>query len=178
MQITALELAGVYRIAPQIYTDNRGYFFENYRIDAFEKLGITTPFCQENISRSHRGVVRGLHCQRSPHPQAKLVSVVSGKIFDVAVDVRPNSPTFGKWLGEWLDDETHAQLYIPTGFLHGFYVASEMATVKYSCSEFYYPEAEHSCRWDDPDIGIEWPLDSPPIVSIKDQQAPFLKAWN
>ncbi|ODT67387.1 dTDP-4-dehydrorhamnose 3,5-epimerase [bacterium SCN 62-11] len=147
---------------PRIFPDARGYFYECHRLSDTRTL----PLVQSNLCRSRRGVLRGLHLQKV-QPQAKLVSVVRGAIFDVAVDVRPQSPTFGQWRGFRLDDENHHQLYIPIGFAHGYCVLSEEADILYQCSDYYHPGSEVSILWNDSDIGIEWPV-SDPILSQKE----------
>lgn len=156
-------------ITPTFFRDDRGFFFESHRMDT----GLP-PFVQDNHSYSKKGVVRGMHFQLNPD-QAKLVRVAVGKIYDVVVDVRPNSPTFGQWEGFFLDDETHQQLLIPGGFAHGFQVVSEEAHVLYKVSCYYNPEKEQAFRFDDPEVGIEWPL-SIGMISKRDQKAPFLNA--
>lgn len=164
-----MHLQGVFCITPTIYGDERGYFVETYQKREFQDAGIDTVFVQDNQSKSRKGVLRGLHFQRE-YPQAKLVRVISGTVYDVAVDIRADSATFGKWIGMTLSAENHIQLYLPRGFAHGFLVLSETAEFIYKCDEFYHPESEGGIYWNDPEIGIDWPLDgTAPILSAKDQ---------
>ena len=156
MRVTATELPGVLLIVPRVFEDARGAFFESFHADRYEAAGIAGPFVQDNVSRSRRGVLRGLHFQH-PHGQRKLVSVIAGEVFDVAVDVRAGSPTFGRWTGHVLSAQNGRQLFIPDGFAHGFLTLSEEAVFAYKCSEYWRPEAERVLRWNDPRIGIEWP---------------------
>lgn len=174
MKVTATDLPGVLVLEPQVFEDDRGWFAETYRADRYAAVGIRDCFVQDNHSQSRRGVLRGLHGQRR-RPQAKLVRVVAGEIFDVAVDVRLGSPTFGRWVGILLSSANRRQCYVPVGFLHGFCVLSETAEVEYKCSEVYLPEDEIGVRWDDPALGIAWPVRSP-ILSPKDAALPFLDA--
>jgi dTDP-4-dehydrorhamnose 3,5-epimerase len=161
-------LEGVCLIRPRVFTDHRGFFMESYSERAFADLGITCRFVQDNHSRSRRGVLRGLHYQIR-HSQAKLVRVTLGRVFDVAVDIRRGSPSFGRWVGAELSDDNRLMLFAPAGFAHGFLVLSEDAEFQYKCSDFYTPEAERGVAWDDPEIGIEWPIqDLQPILSDKD----------
>ena len=164
---------GVYLIEPKRYGDERGYFAETYRESDFRSAGLDYRFVQDNQSRSKKGVLRGLHFQRM-HPQAKLVRVIEGEVFDVAVDLRRNSTTRGKWVGAVLTAEKGNQLMIPRGFAHGFLVLSDYATFCYKCDEIYHPEDEGGILWNDPGIGIEWPLDGEPILSEKDRLHPTL----
>jgi len=163
-------------IEPQVFEDNRGFFLETYHAAKFAEAGIPHTFVQDNLSGSHKGVLRGLHYQIK-HVQGKLVRVMAGEIFDVAVDLRRSSPTFGKWLGTQLSAEAKTQLWVPPGFAHGFYVLSDWAEVIYKVSDFYSPEGERTLLWSDPEIGIEWPLlnDDAPILSEKDRQGKLLK---
>lgn len=156
MKTSATELPGVVIVEPLAFDDARGYFFEAFHSDRYATAGIAGPFVQDNVSSSCRGVLRGLHCQQ-PHMQSKLVSVLLGEVFDVAVDLRLGSPTFGKWTGHILSDANKRQLYVPAGFAHGFLTMSPRALVTYKCSDFYHVDAERTIRWDDQDIGIEWP---------------------
>lgn len=160
---------------PTIHGDNRGFFLETYRQDAFEKICGVVNFVQDNHSGSRQGTLRGLHYQLR-NAQGKLVRAVFGEIFDVAVDIRPSSPTFGKWVGSYLSSENKHQLWIPPGFAHGFYVLSDWAEIFYKTSDYYAPEWERSIRWDDPRIGIQWPLIDrvQPTLSKRDSLAPFL----
>lgn len=161
---------GVYIISPTVYGDARGYFMETYNEKEFHEAGITNVFVQDNQSRSKKGVLRGLHFQKT-YPQAKLVRAISGEVFDVAVDIRKDSDTFGKWVGTTLSAENKKQMFIPRGFAHGFLVLSETVEFTYKCDEFYHPEDEAGIRWDDPEIGIEWPTVGGEIVcSEKDEK--------
>lgn len=171
MQVTHLHLSGLKLIIPKIFCDDRGFFFESYSKDVYEQMGISTPFVQDNASFSKQRTIRALHYQSFPG-QAKLISCVQGKIWDVAVDIRPDSPTFGKWEGVELDDQTHKQLFIPIGFAHGYCVLSDTALVHYKVSSVYNPKTECSIRWNDPSFGIHWPVHDP-ILSLRDQQSPF-----
>ena len=171
------QLKDIIYIQPTIHGDDRGYFFESYHIDRFKHAGIHHSFVQVNQSFSQNGILRGLHFQKAPHEQAKLVKVVDGCIFDVAVDIRQTSPTFGQWTGYTLSANKHDMLFIPEGFAHGFYVVSPTATIMYHCSAVYAPSHEVSIRYDDPDIGIKWPYTSTPILSKKDQNGQFLRDY-
>ncbi|MCB1116429.1 MAG: dTDP-4-dehydrorhamnose 3,5-epimerase [Chlamydiia bacterium] len=171
MKIEDLSLQGVKLISPQVFRDGRGYFLESHQAVKYRALGIDDEFVQDNHSCSGKGVIRGMHFQSKPG-QAKLVRVASGQIYDVVVDIRPNSPTFGKWVGTVLDGENHHQLYIPVGFAHGFCVLSDEAHVLYKTSSVYNHETEKGFRFDDPEIGIKWPVKDP-IVSERDQQCPY-----
>jgi len=163
-------------IDPQVFSDDRGFFFESFSHRRFEELvDGHVNFVQDNHSRSVRGTLRGLHYQLPPAPQGKLVRVSRGAVFDVAVDIRRSSPTFGAWVGYELTEDNFQQLWIPSGFAHGFLALTDLADVQYKTTEYYAAELDRSLRWDDPDIGIEWPLgDVTPIVSPKDQAAPSL----
>lgn len=160
-------------VEPDVFEDKRGYFFEAYQMERYSKAGIPSEFVQDNISYSRKGVLRGLHYQVKM-PQGKLVWVVQGEIFDVVVDLRRSSPTFGKWWGMSLSANPPIQIYVPGGFAHGFCVISSEALVCYKCTDYYSPSNERGVRWDDPDLAIKWPVASP-IVSEKDQRLPFLK---
>jgi len=173
MKIVTTNLPDVLLIEPTVHGDTRGYFFEAFRADLYAAAGISGPFVQDNVSRSRRGVLRGLHFQQ-PYAQRKLVSVVEGEVFDVAVDVRLDSPTFGRSTGHVLSAESRRQLYIPEGFAHGFLTLSEQAVFVYKCSEYYRPEAEHLLRWDDPEIGIDWPTRDV-LLSARDASAQSLR---
>jgi dTDP-4-dehydrorhamnose 3,5-epimerase len=163
---------GLYEIIPRVFGDPRGYFFESYAERDFAQAGLSIRFVQDNQSRSVKGVLRGLHFQKQ-HPQGKLVRVLDGEVFDVAVDLRPHSRTYGQWQGIRLDGEKHNQFYIPPGFAHGFLVLSETAVFAYKCTDFYYPEDEGGIIWNDPVIGIAWPaLGMNYILSAKDQKLP------
>jgi dTDP-4-dehydrorhamnose 3,5-epimerase len=166
MQVLPTKLPEVLLIQPKVFGDSRGYFFETWRESLYREAGIRETFVQDNVSRSARGVVRGLHAQW-PYPQGKLVSVLEGEVYDVAVDIRRNSPTHGQWVGELLSAENHRQLYIPPGFAHGFFVRSETALFTYKCTDFYHPETELTVLWNDPDLGIPWGIESP-TLSPKD----------
>ena len=176
MQFVKTGLAGVITIVPKVFTDGRGFFMETWQARRFRDAGIDTEFVQDNFSHSSKGTLRGLHYQLE-QSQGKLVRVVSGEVFDVAVDLRKSSPGFGKWVGVILSAENKHQLWVPPGFGHGFLVLSEMAEFEYKCTDYYAPEFERSLRWDDPDIGIEWPLavGEQLLLSDKDAAAPLLK---
>ena len=164
----------LYIIEPEVFGDNRGYFMESYNKNTFLKLGLDYDFVQDNQSKSKKGVLRGLLFQKK-YPQAKLVRVIEGEVFDVAVDLRKNSPTFGKWFGVLLSEENKRMFMIPRGFAHGFVVLSESATFTYKCDEFYHPEDEGGINWNDKEIDIKWPIDFEPILSEKDKRHPCLK---
>ncbi len=174
MKIEATGLPGVQLITPDVFADERGWFLETWRAERYAEHGVGPVFVQANASRSTRGVLRGLHFQW-PEPQGKLVWVSQGRVFDVAVDIRPGSPDFGRWTAFELDDRRHQQLWIPEGFAHGFQVLSETATFHYLCTRPYRPDCDAAIAWDDPDIGIDWPL-APTGLSSKDAQAPRLSA--
>lgn len=169
------DIPGVQIVDVKCFGDARGYFMETYRAADFAAAGITDAFVQDNQSCSYRGVLRGLHFQRQ-HQQAKLVRAISGEIFDVAVDLRRGSATYGRWVGVVLSAENRRQLYIPRGFAHGFQVLSEQAVFAYKCGDVYHPEDEGGLRYDDADIGIVWPGQAAPILSEKDQNWPALRA--
>jgi len=168
------ELPGVLILEPRVFGDERGFFMETYQRNHYARHGIPRNLVQDNLSYSRRGVLRGLHLQW-PHPQEKLVQVLSGEVFDVSVDVSRGSPTFGRWVGVRLSGDNKRQLWIPAGFAHGLCVTGADALFTYKCSDFYHPEAELSVRWDDPDIGIDWPLDGKPELSAKDSEADLLR---
>lgn len=172
MNISMTPLKGVLIIQPRVFEDPRGCFMETYQQGRYAEAGINRAFVQDNLSRSVRGTLRGLHYQLN-HPQAKLVQVVRGAVFDVAVDIRRGSPAFGKWTGVELSDRNNRQLFIPEGFAHGFCVISETAYVIYKCTDFYNPDDEAGILWSDPDIGIDWQV-SGPLLSAKDSQYPRL----
>jgi dTDP-4-dehydrorhamnose 3,5-epimerase len=176
MKFERTEIADVLVFEPKVFGDARGFFMESYNQRLFEQaVGQRAVFVQDNHSRSARGVLRGLHFQRAPHAQGKLVRVASGAVFDVAVDVRPGSATYGRWVGEVLSAENHRQMWIPPGLAHGFLVLSDSADFLYKTTDYYAPQAEGSLRWDDPAIGIAWPdAGVPPILSPKDAVAPCL----
>lgn len=167
--VEATAIPGVQLIAPAVHGDARGYLFEAWRADRYAALGLPDRFVQDNVSRSSRGVLRGLHVQY-PYPQGKLVQVLDGEVFDVAVDVRVGSPAFGQWVGYHLSGENHRQLYIPPGVAHGFCTLSESVLLSYKCTEFYHPETEFTIAWNDPAIGVAWPL-TDPVLSMRDQAA-------
>lgn len=172
MRVIETRLPGVLILEPPVFRDERGHFTETWHRERYRAAGVSDDFVQDNLSFSRRGVLRGLHYQ-NPAPQAKLVSVLQGEVFDVAVDLRRGSSTFGQWYGVVLSGENLRQLWIPEGFAHGFLVTSESALFSYKCTNFYAPEHERSLRWDDPEIRIEWPMESP-VVSPKDARAPLL----
>lgn len=174
MKVIETKLPGVLIVEPRVFTDERGYFLESWNEERYCTLGVERPFVQDNMSFSRRGVLRGLHYQ-DPSPQGKLVSVAQGAVFDVAVDLRIGSPTFGHWVGVELSSDNHRQLWIPEGFAHGFQVTSNTAVFSYKCTDYYQPEAERSLRWDDPEVGIQWPEEQP-VLSDKDAQAPLLRS--
>jgi dTDP-4-dehydrorhamnose 3,5-epimerase len=169
-----LKIPQVILVEAKSFTDERGYFQENFQETSFSKNGIFTKFVQDNFSHSVKGVLRGLHYQKNPKSQAKLVSVLRGEIFDVAVDIRKNSPTYGKWVGELLSEENHRLLYVPEGFAHGFCVLSDEADVLYKVTNEYSPEHDSGIIWNDPDIKINWPVENP-IISKKDLELCLLK---
>jgi dTDP-4-dehydrorhamnose 3,5-epimerase len=172
MEYRPSAIADVWIILPKVHSDDRGFFLESYRRDALQAMGILSEFVQDNHSRSKQGVLRGLHYQIR-RPQGKLVRAAAGEIFDVAVDLRKSSPTFGRWVGETLSARNARQLWIPPGFAHGFYVLSEWADVVYKTTDYYCAEGDRTLRWDDPALGIRWPLldGRPPILSEKDRNA-------
>jgi dTDP-4-dehydrorhamnose 3,5-epimerase len=167
MNVLDTSLPGVLIIEPKVFGDDRGFFFESWNVRAFRAAGIDVGFVQDNHSRSARNVLRGLHYQIQ-HAQGKLVRVIAGEVFDVAVDLRRSSPTFGKWEGVTLSAENKRMLWIPPGFAHGFLVVSEFAEFLYKTTEYWAPEHERTIAWDDPDLGIAWPCRTPPVLSAKD----------
>ena len=170
MKATPTSIPSVLIIEPRVFGDTRGFFFESFNQRAFNQAtGLDVNFVQDNHSRSSKGVLRGLHYQIQ-QPQGKLVRVVRGSVFDVTVDLRKSSPTFGQWVGVELTEDNHCQLWIPPGFAHGFYVLSDSADFLYKTTDYYAPEFECSLIWNDPTIGIEWPLNTQPIISAKDAQ--------
>lgn len=177
LTITPTALPEVLIVEPKVFGDERGFFYESFNAKAFaEATGIHATFVQDNHSRSVRNVLRGLHYQIG-QPQGKLVRVVVGEVFDVAVDLRKSSPNFGKWVGASLSAENKRQLWVPEGFAHGFLVTSDIAEVLYKTTDYYAPECERSVRWDDAELGIQWPLDGAPILANKDRLAgPFAQA--
>jgi dTDP-4-dehydrorhamnose 3,5-epimerase len=180
MKIKSTPLKDCYIIEPTIYEDERGYFFEKFNEKQFEELtGMNGHFVQDNVSKSSYGVLRGLHLQKGEHAQAKLVSCLEGKVWDVAVDLREDSPTFGQWFGIELTDENKLQLYVPRGFGHGFSVLSDTAVFAYKCDNFYNKESEGSVKYNDPDLNIDWKIkEEDAVLSEKDQNAPGFKEKN
>lgn len=170
MKIIPTEIPGVLIIEPQVFGDARGWFLESWQLERYAAAGIPAGLVQDNQAYSRHGVLRGLHIQH-PHAQGKLVQVLRGEVFDVAVDVRPGSPWFGRWTGVLLSGDNHRQFWVPPGFAHGYYVTGEDALFSYKCSDFYHPEHELSIAWNDPAIGIAWPLQGEPILSAKDLAA-------
>lgn len=170
MKVTPTEIPDVLLIEPAVFGDHRGFFLETWSARAFAQAGLHMPFVQDNWSRSGRGTLRGLHYQVR-HPQGKLVRVTQGEVFDVAVDLRRSSPTFGRWVGAWLSGENKMAMYVPPGFAHGFYVVSESADFQYKCTDLYAPEWERTIAWDDAAVGVRWPLErgGAPILSEKDR---------
>lgn len=167
MKVTDTAIADVKLLEPVVFGDERGFFMETFRDEWFRAQVCDRTFVQENHSKSVKGVLRGLHYQ-SEQPQGKLVRVVSGAVFDVAVDLRQSSPTFGQWVGEVLSADNKRQLWVPEGFAHGFYVMTDTAGFVYKCTDYYHPQAEHSLLWNDETVGIVWPLDGEPSLSAKD----------
>lgn len=176
MKATRLAIPDVVLFEPKFFSDERGFFFESFNQQQFEEaIGQKVNFVQDNHSRSSKGVLRGLHYQIQK-PQGKLVRVVEGKVFDVAVDLRKSSPTFGQWVGELLSADNKHQLWVPEGFAHGFMVLSETADLLYKTTDYYYPEHERCIRWDDTSLAIQWPSDKPRILSAKDRSGkPFIE---
>ncbi len=172
MLVTETDLPGVLVIEPKIFGDERGFFMETFQAERYAEADIPAHFVQDNLSFSRYGILRGLHFQ-DPHPQGKLAYVLQGSVFDVIVDVRTDSPTFGQWLGMELNADSKQQIWVPPGFAHGFCVTSESALFAYKCTDYYYPDYEMTIRWDDPDIGIEWPVQAP-TLSAKDAAASSL----
>ncbi len=173
MKVVETAMRGCVVIEPMVFGDERGFFFEAWNAERFRALGLPEKFVQSNVSASSKGVLRGLHYQW-PRPQGKLVSVLEGEVYDVAVDIRRGSPTFGRWEAVILSAENKRQFWIPEGFAHGFAVLSERALFSYLCTDVYVKEADASIRWNDADIGVDWPI-SEPTLSGKDEAAPFLK---
>jgi len=176
MRFVPTGLPDVIRIEPTVHGDERGFFMETWQARRFHEAGIDGEFVQDNVSHSSKGSLRGLHYQIE-HSQGKLVRVVQGEVFDVAVDLRKSSPHYGQWVGEVLSAENKHQLWVPPGYGHGFLVLSDTAEFEYKCTEYYAPELERAIRWDDPDLGIEWPLldGKQPVLSSKDAGAPFFR---
>jgi dTDP-4-dehydrorhamnose 3,5-epimerase len=174
MQTLTTAIPGVLIFEPKVFGDARGFFMETWNHARYSEAGLDAMFKQDNMSRSQKGVLRGLHFQW-PNPQGKLVSVIEGEVFDVAVDIRLGSPTFGKHVAVRLSAENRRQFYIPEGFAHGFVVLSEAATFTYKCTDLYRPENEHALLWNDPELGIEWPMTEPPSLSAKDAKGLLLR---
>lgn len=173
MNVIETEIPDIKIIEPKIFRDERGFFYESFNQKTFsEAIGHPVTFVQDNHSRSVKNTLRGLHYQLPPHAQGKLVRATLGEVFDVAVDIRKSSPTFGHWVGVHLSAENKRQLWIPAGFAHGFLVLSDVAEFQYKCTDFYAPECEGSIRWDDSTLNIDWPFEGEPIVSAKDREAP------
>ncbi len=176
MIVHATTLSGVLIIEPRVFEDSRGFFLESYHARRYAEAGLDAPFVQDNHSRSVRGTLRGLHFQEQ-RPQGKLVRVIEGAIWDVAVDIRPDSPTFGGHVGVELTDSNFRQIYVPPGFAHGFCVTSDVAQVEYKCTTFYDAADERGIAWDDPRLAIPWPVSGAPILSTRDATNPTLEAW-
>jgi len=175
INVIRTSIDGLLIIEPTVFSDDRGYFMETYNQHAFTDAGLNMTFVQDNQSMSKKGVLRGLHLQ-TQFPQGKLVRVISGEVYDVGVDLRCGSPTYGQYFGTILSGENKRMLYIPEGFAHGFLVLSDEAVFTYKCTELYHPEFEAGIAWNDPDIGVDWPLDGiEPVLSEKDKKLPFLK---
>lgn len=175
MIVETTNLPGVLLFKPKVFGDARGFFLETWNRQRYAEAGLDKDFVQDNVSQSRQGILRGLHFQ-NPRPQGKLVQALKGEVYDVAVDIRVGSPTFGQWYGVTLSEENHWQLYVPENFAHGFCVLSETALFAYKCTGFYNPAAEFSLRWDDPEVGIEWPITNPQL-SAKDQVGKLLKEF-
>lgn len=176
MEVISTAIEGLYIIEPKVFGDARGYFFESWSQREFEEKVGPVSFVQDNESKSCYGVVRGLHFQKGEHAQSKLVRCVQGKVLDVAVDIRKDSPTYGKWVSVELTEENHRQLFLPKGMAHGFAVLSDSAVFQYKCDSFYAPESEGAIAWDDPDLGIDWKIPSDKVIlSAKDSCHPRLK---
>lgn len=173
MNVLTTQLPGVLLLEPQRFGDDRGFFMEMFHAKRYAEAGIQGPFVQDNFSRSAKGTLRGLHFQE-PHAQGKLVQCLAGAVYDVAVDIRRGSPTFGRWVGVELSADNRRQIWVPAGFAHGFCVLSESADFHYKCTDFYAPGSEHGIAWNDPDLGIPWPVKTP-LLSAKDSAAPRLK---
>jgi dTDP-4-dehydrorhamnose 3,5-epimerase len=173
VDVLQTKLPGVLVLQPDVFSDSRGSFMETWSRHSYEDIGIKEEFVQDNVSLSRKGVLRGLHYQ-FPHAQGKLIQVLSGEVFDVAVDIRLGSGTFGKWIAEKLSGDNHRQLYIPPGFAHGFYVMSESAMFAYKCTDYYNRQAEGGIIWNDSQLNIDWPSEAP-LLSVKDKALPSLK---
>lgn len=173
MNVIETALPGVLIIEPKAFGDHRGFFLETFQVERYREAGITLPFVQDNHSRSQRGVLRGLHFQKT-RPQGKLVSVSRGAVYDVAVDIDPASATYGQFVGVELNDDNHRQMWVPPGYAHGFCVLSEVADFQYKCTDFYFPADEGGLLWNDPEVNIPWPVENPQL-SAKDRQNPSLR---
>lgn len=173
MKIKKTTLSGVLIIEPEVFNDKRGFFKETFKVEHYKNAGINLPFVQDNYSRSKEGVLRGLHFQKS-QPQGKLVSCILGSVYDVAVDINPKSKNFGKYVGVELNDKNHLQLWIPPGYAHGFCVLSKCADIFYKCTDYYFPNDEGGLLWNDPEVAINWPIETP-LISTKDKLLPTLK---
>lgn len=176
LRVSTTPIEGLLVVEPKVFSDARGYFMESYHRREYAAAGIDVEFVQDNQARSVKGTLRGLHFQKK-HPQAKLVRVLAGRVFDVAVDLRGKSKTFGRWHGELLDADNQRQLFVPAGFAHGYLVLTDSAVFAYKCSDFYHAEDEGGLLWSDPEVGIRWPLEAigRPLLSDKDQALPGLK---
>jgi dTDP-4-dehydrorhamnose 3,5-epimerase len=174
MEILETKIPGVLIFKPRVFHDPRGWFMESWQQERYAQNDLPQNFVQDNLAYSQKGVLRGLHIQ-NPHGQGKLVQVIRGEVFDVAVDVRKDSPWFGQWVGVHLTGASHQQFYVPEGFAHGYLVLSDEAIFSYKCSDYYHPETQFSVLWDDPRIAIDWPLEHPPLLADKDREAPLLK---
>ncbi len=173
MKVVETAIPGVLLIEPQVHGDARGFFLETWQQDRYADCGLPDEFVQDNLAYSQRGVLRGLHAQH-PYDQGKLVQVLTGEVYDVAVDVRLGSPDFGRWVGVCLSGDNKRQFYVPPGFAHGYCVLSETALFSYKCTDTYHPETQFSIRWNDPALGIDWPLEGEPLLADKDRDAPLL----
>ncbi len=174
MKVTKTKLEGVLVFEPKVFGDARGFFMETWNYQRYKEAGLDVKFVQSNLSKSAKGVLRGLHFQ-NPNPQGKLVQILTGEVYDVAVDIRHGSPTFGQWHGELLSGDNNKQFYIPEGFAHGFCVLSESAIFSYMCTNVYDAKSDFSILWNDPDLNIDWPINEP-LLSEKDKQAPTLSS--
>lgn len=177
MTVKETDIQGLLIIQPSVFTDDRGYFFEAYNEQHFQELGIKTSFVQDNISKSKKGVLRGLHFQNPPYAQGKMVQVLQGAVLDVAVDLRSNSPTYGKHFSLQLSEENKTLLYIPEGFAHGFVVLEDNTIFSYKCTNYYHKDSESSIFWNDKDLNIDWGINDP-LISKKDQEAPAFDKFN
>jgi dTDP-4-dehydrorhamnose 3,5-epimerase len=174
VNVIETEIPGVLIIEPKVFGDARGWFMESWQVERYADLGIPSRMVQDNQAYSRRGILRGLHVQ-CPYPQGKLVQVLSGEVYDVAVDIRRGSPWFGRWVGATLSGENRRQLWVPAGFAHGYLVTGADALFTYKCTDLYHPETEVSLSWNDPDIGVAWPLDGEPLLSDKDRNGALLR---